>query len=93
MKNSSSCARVPHKRSQYLKIWSFQVVVLLVKAKKCTKSYNARAKRLFWLIKFCGVHVAVAVVLLSNEKTRNANGKNVHVTTIFPPFFEVAVSS
>ena len=47
MKNSPSCAHVLQKTF----FWSFHVVVLQRTAKKCTKTYNARAERLFLLIK------------------------------------------
>ena len=47
MKNLSSCVHVLHKTL----MWSFHVVVLQRTAKKCTKMWNARAERLFLLIK------------------------------------------
>lgn len=45
-------------------IWSFHVVVLQHTAKKCTKTYNVGAERLFCSLNqlFCGVLVAVADV-------------------------------
>ena len=49
--------------------WSFHVVVLQRTAKKCTKSYNARAKPLFFSLDllFSDVPVAVAVVVILNS--------------------------
>ena len=47
MKNSPSCVHVLHKTL----MWSFHVVVLQRTTKKCTKMKNARAERLFLLIK------------------------------------------
>ena len=46
--------------------WSFHVVVLQRMAKKCTKSYNARAQPLFCSLNllFSDVPVAVAVVVI-----------------------------
>ena len=51
--------------------WSFHVVVLQRTAKKCTKSYNARAEPLFCSLNllFSGVPVAVAVVVILNSLT------------------------
>ena len=51
--------------SKIPRTWPFRVVVLQRTAKKCTKSYNARAQPLFCSLNllFCGVLVAVAVVV------------------------------
>ena len=50
-------------------MWSFHVVVLQRTAKKCTKSYNARAQLLFCSLNllFSDVAVAVAVVVFLNS--------------------------
>ena len=49
--------------------WSFHVVVLKRTAKKCTKSYNARAQLLFCSsnLLFSDEPVAVAVVVILNS--------------------------
>ena len=49
--------------------WSFHVVVLQRTAKKCTKSYNARAQPLFCSLNLLSsdVPVAVAVVVFLNS--------------------------
>ena len=59
------------------KTWSFHVVVLKRRAKKCTKIYNARAQPLFCSLKllFNAVLVAVVVVVcLSSLLAQHLNG-------------------
>ena len=53
------------KFSKIPRTWSFHVAALQRTAKKCTNNYNARAQLLFCSLNllFCGVFVAVAVVV------------------------------
>jgi len=51
--------------------WSFHVVVLQRKAKKCTKIYNARAQLLFCSLNFLLGDVLVAVVVVICLKYSN----------------------
>ena len=51
------------------RIWSFHVVGLQWRTKKCTKNYNARAEQLFCSLNllFSDVRVVVAVVVFVNS--------------------------
>ena len=64
--------------SKVPRTWSFHVVVLQRTAKKCTKNYNARAQLLFCSLNllFCGVLVAVAVVVCLRSLINSKGLKN-----------------